>query len=140
MASDITKKNVTEPDGILLIDKPAGMTSHDVVNRIRRIAGTKKVGHTGTLDPDAEGVLPVCINRGTKVADMLTFSDKEYIAKVRLGIVTDTQDLSGEVLSESEVNVTIEKLLESELQKIWAEAEACLPDEAPLDILKYKNH
>ena len=63
-------------DGIINVYKPVGMTSHDVVNKIRRIVGTKKVGHTGTLDPDAEGVLPICINRGTKVADMLTVSDK----------------------------------------------------------------
>lgn len=93
-------------DGVINVYKPAGMTSHDVVNRVRRIAGTKKVGHTGTLDPDAEGVLPVCINRGTKVADMLTFSDKRYVATFRLGLTTDTLDISGNVLTRSEVNVS----------------------------------
>jgi len=98
-------------NGIIIVDKDKGYTSHDVVNVVRKIYGTRKVGHTGTLDPDATGVLPICIGKATKVCDMLTFSDKEYIARVRLGIVTDTQDLSGEVLSESEVNVTIEKLL-----------------------------
>ena len=97
-------------DGIINVYKPTGMTSHDVVNRIRRIAGTKKVGHTGTLDPDAEGVLPVCINRGTKVADMLTFSDKRYVATFRLGITTDTLDMSGEVLTEIPVNVKEEEV------------------------------
>ena len=99
-------------DGIINIYKPAGMTSHDVVNRVRRIAGTKKVGHTGTLDPDAEGVLPICINRGTKVADMLTVSDKRYTATFKLGIVTDTLDISGEVLMERPVNVTREQIVD----------------------------
>ena len=97
-------------DGIINIYKPAGMTSHDVVNRVRRIAGTKKVGHTGTLDPDAEGVLPICINRGTKVADMLTFSDKRYVATFRLGLTTDTLDISGNILSQNDVNVTAEEI------------------------------
>ncbi len=99
-------------DGIINIYKPVGMTSHDVVNRVRRIAGTKKVGHTGTLDPDAEGVLPICINRGTKVADMLTVSDKRYTATFKLGIVTDTLDISGEVLMERPVNVTREQIID----------------------------
>ena len=93
-------------DGIINIYKPTGMTSHDVVNKVRRIVGTKKVGHTGTLDPDAEGVLPICINRGTKVADMLTVSDKRYTATFKLGVTTDTLDISGTVLEERPVNVT----------------------------------
>lgn len=97
-------------DGVINIYKPKGMTSHDVVSRIRKIAGTKKVGHTGTLDPDAEGVLPVCINRGTKVCDMITFSDKRYIAEFKLGIVTDTLDISGEVKEENPVNVTKDEI------------------------------
>lgn len=100
-------------DGIINIYKPVGMTSHDVVNKVRRIAGTKKVGHTGTLDPDAEGVLPVCINRGTKVADMLTFSDKRYTATFKLGIITDTLDISGTVLEERPVNVTKQQIVDS---------------------------
>ncbi len=98
-------------NGILIVDKDKGYTSHDVVNVVRKLFGTRKVGHTGTLDPDATGVLPICIGKATKVCDMLTFSDKEYIAKVRLGIVTDTQDLSGEVLSENDVNITEEQLI-----------------------------
>ena len=97
-------------DGIINVYKPVGMTSHDVVNRVRRIAGTKKVGHTGTLDPDAEGVLPICINRGTKVADMLTFSDKRYTATFKLGLTTDTLDISGNILTKSDVNVTSEEI------------------------------
>ena len=100
-------------DGIINIYKPAGMTSHDVVNIVRRIIGTKKVGHTGTLDPDAEGVLPVCINRGTKVADMLTVSDKRYTATFMLGVTTDTLDISGEILEERPVNVTEQQIREA---------------------------
>jgi len=97
-------------NGIVIVDKPKGFTSHDVVNVIRKIFGTRKVGHTGTLDPDATGVLPICIGKATKVCDMLTFSDKAYEARVRLGLVTDTQDISGEVLKQCEVNVTCDEL------------------------------
>ena len=87
-------------NGILNIYKEKGYTSHDVVARLRRIAGQKKIGHTGTLDPDAEGVLPVCLGRATKVCDMLTDRDKTYEAVLLLGKTTDTQDISGTVLSE----------------------------------------
>ena len=100
-------------NGIINIYKPKGMTSHDVVYKIRRITGIKKVGHTGTLDPDAEGVLPICIGKGTRLSDMLTFSDKRYTAVLRLGITTDTQDMTGTVLTESEVSVTREQLEEA---------------------------
>lgn len=100
-------------DGIINVYKPKGMTSHDVVNRVRRIAGTKKVGHTGTLDPDAEGVLPICINRGTKVADMLTASGKRYTAAFALGITTDTLDIGGNVLDRRPVNVTVKQIVEA---------------------------
>ena len=97
-------------NGIVIVDKEKGYTSHDVVNVVRKIFGTRKVGHTGTLDPDATGVLPICIGKGTKVCDMLTFSDKEYVARVRLGIETDTQDISGEIIKEMPVNVTLDEL------------------------------
>ncbi len=100
-------------NGIVIVNKDKGFTSHDVVNVIRKIFGTRKVGHTGTLDPDATGVLPICIGKATKIADMLTFSDKCYVAKVKLGITTDTQDISGEVLDRAEVNVTEAQLLEA---------------------------
>ena len=89
-------------NGILIIDKPKGFTSHDVVGKVRKILCCRRVGHTGTLDPDATGVLPVCIGKGTKVSDMLTNSDKEYVAEVKLGVVTDTQDISGKVISTSD--------------------------------------
>lgn len=92
-------------NGIININKPLGMTSHDVVGRLRRILGIKKIGHTGTLDPDASGVLPMCIGRATKTADMLTAQNKQYIAEVTLGSVTTTLDASGEVTETSEVNV-----------------------------------
>lgn len=91
-------------NGIININKPLGMTSHDVVGRLRRILGIKKIGHTGTLDPDASGVLPMCIGRATKTADMLTAQNKQYIAEVTLGSATTTLDASGEVTETSEVN------------------------------------
>lgn len=86
-------------DGILIIDKPAGMTSHDVVSRVRRAVGTRRVGHAGTLDPFATGVLVVCINRATRLSAFLTHLDKEYLATVRLGFATDTQDVTGKQIT-----------------------------------------
>ncbi|MFA7636639.1 MAG: tRNA pseudouridine(55) synthase TruB [Monoglobales bacterium] len=93
-------------NGIVNIYKPAGITSHSAVNKVRRILGIKKVGHTGTLDPDAEGVLPICIGKGTKLAGLLTDADKAYRAVIKLGIVTDTQDASGEILSECSPDIS----------------------------------
>ena len=92
--------------GIINVYKEAGYTSHDVVARLRGICGQKKIGHTGTLDPDAVGVLPVCLGNGTRLCDMLTDRRKEYIATLRLGLMTDTQDISGKVLEEREVLVS----------------------------------
>ncbi len=88
-----------ELSGVLVLCKPRGMTSHDCVNRIRRLFGTKKVGHTGTLDPDAVGVLPILIGRAAKAADVLPDTDKVYRAGLKLGLTTDTEDITGEVLS-----------------------------------------
>ncbi|MFN7947346.1 MAG: tRNA pseudouridine(55) synthase TruB [Blastocatellia bacterium] len=82
-------------DGILVIDKPADWTSHDVVAKVRRLMRTRRVGHTGTLDPFATGVLVVCLNRATRLAQFLTDDDKEYLATVRFGYATDTGDLTG---------------------------------------------
>ena len=93
-------------NGIINIYKIKGFTSHDVVAKLRGIVKQKKIGHTGTLDPDATGVLPVCLGSATKLCDMLTDKEKEYIAKVQLGVTTDTQDMTGTVLSEKKVNVT----------------------------------
>lgn len=87
-------------DGFLVIDKPAGISSHDVVNRARRILGTRKVGHTGTLDPFATGVLPIAVGEGTKAIQFLDEGEKAYEAVIRLGLVTDTLDITGTVLQE----------------------------------------
>jgi len=92
-------------NGVVNIYKEAGYTSFDVVAKMRGILKTKKIGHTGTLDPDAVGVLPVCVGNGTKLVDMLTDHDKEYIAEMLLGVATDTQDISGKVLHSNEVKV-----------------------------------
>lgn len=97
-------------NGIIIIDKPMGCTSHDMVYVMRKLTGIKKVGHTGTLDPMATGVLPVCIGNATKVADMLTLSDKRYMAELVLGRTTDTQDADGKVLTECAVNCTEEEI------------------------------
>lgn len=86
--------------GVLNIYKEKGYTSHDVVARLRRIVGQKKIGHTGTLDPEAEGVLPVCLGKATKLCDLLTDKDKTYEAVLLLGISTDTQDTTGKILEE----------------------------------------
>lgn len=92
-----TSRTVPDP-GIVVVDKPAGMTSHDVVGRCRRIFGTRKVGHAGTLDPMATGVLVVGIERATKLLGLLTATDKSYAATIRLGQTTSTEDAEGEVL------------------------------------------
>ncbi len=97
-------------NGIINIKKEKGFTSHDVVAKLRGILKQKKIGHTGTLDPDATGVLPVCLGNATKLCDLLTDKSKEYTAVFRLGITTDTQDISGTVLTEHEVHVTKEEL------------------------------
>jgi tRNA pseudouridine55 synthase len=90
-------------NGILLVDKPSGKTSHDVVDYIRRAAGTRRVGHTGTLDPAATGLLVLCIGAGTRLSEHLTGLDKTYEGSMRLGMVTDSHDLDGKVLRESPV-------------------------------------
>ena len=97
-------------NGIINIYKEAGFTSHDVVAKLRGILKQKKIGHTGTLDTEAVGVLPVCLGKGTKVCDLLTDKDKVYETVMRLGVVTDTQDMTGNVLRESPVHVTREEL------------------------------
>ena len=97
-------------DGIINVYKEKGFTSHDVVAKLRGIFHQKKIGHTGTLDPDAVGVLPVCLGKATKVCELLTDKDKTYHAVVRLGLSTDTQDMSGKVLEEKEVEITEEQL------------------------------
>lgn len=100
-------------NGLINIYKEPGFTSNDVVAKLRGILHQKKIGHTGTLDPDAVGVLVVCLGTGTKLVEMLTDHDKEYIAVCRLGVTTDTQDMSGTVLETNDVHVTKEELHEA---------------------------
>ncbi len=100
-------------DGIIVIRKEKGYTSHDVVAKLRGILHMKKIGHTGTLDPEAEGVLPVALGKATRLVDMITEKEKTYEAVMRLGVVTDTQDMTGSVLSQSEVTVTPEEVEET---------------------------
>lgn len=102
--------------GVLNIYKPKGYTSHDIVNKVRRIAGMKKVGHTGTLDPMAEGVLPVCLGKATRIAEYLTGEEKEYIAEVTLGAETDTLDAEGEIIRECSVPEISEDMLQEVLK------------------------
>lgn len=99
------------PPGLVIVDKPGGMTSHDVVGRCRRLFGTRKVGHAGTLDPMATGVLVVGIERATKILGLLTATDKSYTATIRLGQTTSTEDAEGEVLQTvSAAGVTEEQI------------------------------
>lgn len=99
-------------NGIIVVHKEAGFTSHDVVAKMRGICGQRKVGHTGTLDPMATGVLPVCLGSATKLCDMLADRDKEYEAELLLGVETDTQDVTGRILAERPVDVTEEEIRE----------------------------
>lgn len=101
-------------NGIINVYKEKGYTSHDVVAVLRKIAGQKKIGHTGTLDPDATGVLPVCLGRATKLCDLLTDRDKTYEAVLLLGKTTDTQDISGAILKEQPTD----HLNEAEVTKV----------------------
>ena len=109
--------SVAASDGVLLVDKAEGMTSHDVVALVRRQLGIKKVGHCGTLDPIATGLLLLTIGRGTKVQDLLMSEDKEYVGTLTLGTSTSTQDRQGEIvetkpvpeLSENEIRAAFEK-------------------------------
>jgi len=93
-------------NGVIIVDKPAGITSHDVVDRVRKLLGIRKAGHAGTLDPMATGVLAVCVGEATKIASFLSGDDKSYEATMRLGVRTDTQDMTGRVLAEQEPSVT----------------------------------
>ncbi len=105
-------------NGIINVYKEKGYTSHDVVAKLRGILKQKKIGHTGTLDPDAEGVLPVCLGNGTKLCDMLTDKNKTYEAVLLLGQITDTQDVTGRILSTSEVTADRKQIEEAILSFI----------------------
>jgi tRNA pseudouridine55 synthase len=106
-------------DGILVIDKPADWTSHDVVAKVRKLCRTRRVGHTGTLDPFATGVLVVCLNRATRLVQFLTGEDKEYLATIRFGFATDTGDLTGAPLAPPAATAHLnEALIESALAQL----------------------
>src|SRR2546430_5186722 len=105
------------PDGVLLVDKAEGMTSHDVVALARRKLGTKKIGHCGTLDPIATGLLLLTVGRGTKVQDLLMSEDKEYAGTFVLGVTTDTQDREGEVIQQRSVPELEERQIRATFEK-----------------------
>ena len=98
-------------DGVVIIDKDGGLTSQAVVSRVKRLFGATKAGHTGTLDPMATGVLPVLVGRGVKASEFMLTSDKHYVATLLLGVTTDTEDVTGEVLTESDIIPTEEEVL-----------------------------
>ena len=100
-------------NGIINVNKEAGYTSFDVVAKLRGILKQRKMGHTGTLDPDATGVLPVCLGSATKLCESMTDKEKEYLGVMRLGVTTDTQDMTGTILSEKEVTCSEEEILDA---------------------------
>jgi len=106
---------MSELSGVVVVDKPSGPTSFDVVRRVKRLFKTKRCGHTGTLDPTATGVLPICIGDATKVATFVSEGEKEYDAQVRFGAVTDTQDAAGRVLETRELGDLTEERVRAEL-------------------------
>jgi tRNA pseudouridine55 synthase len=116
----------TERHGLLLIDKPTGMTSHDVVGRVRKILGQKSVGHTGTLDPLATGLMILVLGEATKLSDYLTAADKSYVQKIRLGLTTDSLDRTGQVLREEKVDLPAE-VLRSAVSELEGEFDWAVP-------------
>ena len=108
-------------DGVIVVDKPQGWTSHDVVNRVRRIAGTRRVGHLGTLDPLATGVLPLVIGRATRLARFYVRNDKVYDATVRFGYSTDTYDREGTAMSNPSEPVLNPDVIEQRLDAFRGE-------------------
>lgn len=113
----MTRRGDGGPDGVLVVDKPAGMTSHDVVDVVRRRAGTRKVGHTGTLDPAATGVLVLCLGRATRLVRFLQASRKTYHARLVLGVETDSQDADGQVVAETDASALDEGRVCGELMR-----------------------
>jgi tRNA pseudouridine55 synthase len=112
------KQRVTVPPGLVVVDKPDGMTSHDVVARVRRIMGTRKVGHAGTLDPMATGVLVLGIERATKLLGHLALDTKAYLATIKLGSATTTDDAQGEVLSTSDTAGVTDQAIAAGIAKL----------------------
>lgn len=103
-------------DGVLLVDKPAGITSHDVVYKIRKTFKIKKVGHGGTLDPNATGLLVILVGKGTKLSNSIMSGDKTYQGKIQLGVETDSQDCDGEIVAEKDPSGVTEEILRKEVK------------------------
>src|SRR5580704_4880098 len=106
---------MTVVNGIVVVDKPTGMTSHDVVTAARKLFQMKRVGHTGTLDPDATGVLVLCLGNSTRLAEYLSAARKHYVTEVQFGIETDTQDASGQVTAERDASALTEAAVRAAL-------------------------
>ena len=110
-------------DGILCVNKPQGFTSFDVVAKLRGMTKTRRIGHSGTLDPMATGVLPVLIGTATKACDLMPDQDKKYRARLRLGVTTDTQDMTGNILTQRDARPTQAEILQAvELQRQTAQS------------------
>lgn len=121
-------------NGILAIYKEKGYTSRDVVNILAKELGTKKIGHTGTLDPIATGVLVVCIGQGLKLVELLTNHDKEYIAKIKLGIETDTLDITGNIIKEDSIDKYSKEQVELVLKKFVGKIKQIVPKYAAIKV------
>lgn len=118
---------MSELNGVLLVDKPVGMTSHDVVGKIRRLFNTKSVGHCGTLDPMASGLLIMLLGSATKLSDYLLTQDKSYLTTVKLGVTTDSYDMEGEVTSETETSSLTASDLDQALSSMTGDLELEIP-------------
>ncbi|MBO1624965.1 tRNA pseudouridine(55) synthase TruB [Bacillus arachidis] len=116
-------------EGVVLLHKPKGMTSHDCVFKLRKILREKRIGHTGTLDPDVTGVLPICVGRATKIAQFLTSETKTYEGEVTIGFSTTTEDASGEVVEKQDVNRVITR---TEVENVLAELTGTLEQVPPM--------
>jgi tRNA pseudouridine55 synthase len=121
------RRRSSDLDGVLVLDKPAGPTSHDVVERVRRITGQARVGHTGTLDPPATGVLVLCLGRATKLVRFLQAGTKTYAARMALGVQTTTQDAEGEVVGTADASAVDERTLCEVLTRFQGEIEQVPP-------------
>jgi tRNA pseudouridine55 synthase len=118
---------VTAESGLVIVDKPAGITSHDVVARIRRLAGTRRVGHAGTLDPMATGVLVIGVEKATRLLGHLTLADKEYTATIRLGQATDTDDADGQIIAQTPAAGVTDEALATAVAALTGEIEQVPP-------------
>lgn len=116
-------------NGVLLLHKPKGMTSHDCVFKLRKLLKIKKIGHTGTLDPDVSGVLPICIGRATKIAEYLTGRSKTYEGEVTIGFSTTTEDASGEIVEKKKINKDITRY---EIEKVLSELKGEIKQTPPM--------